>query len=95
MDAIMRDSEIEEMPTRRRSSDSSITEKTSVQLGVICGIGGFIVAAIWWASSMQTKMDIVLEKIRTSEIVAVRQQELDTHVKVLESRILALEARKQ
>lgn len=40
-----------------------LTENSSVSIGIILGSGAFIVGAIWWASSMQTKIDMVIKML--------------------------------
>ncbi len=72
-------------------SDSRITDKTFVQMGTVVVICGALVSAIWWASAMNSKMDTVIEEIRTGKVVAGKVQDMESHAKILEARIAALE----
>jgi hypothetical protein len=73
----------------------SISDKTSVQLGlIVVVIGfvlsamGFVVGAIWWAATMNTKVDslISITSMYRIEAEGTRKtmSDLDTRVRLLE-----------
>jgi flagellar motor component MotA len=48
----------------REMRDSSINEHTTVQIGLMLGIGilvtGFIISSVWWAAVISTKLDTII-----------------------------------
>ncbi len=81
-------------PLRRDddSREARITDKTFVQVGSVCAVCVVLMGAIWWASSIHTKMETIIEEMRGNKIVGVKVQEMDSEMKVIHARILALEA---
>ncbi len=78
-------------PLHDEGSDSRISDKTFIQMGTVVAIGGVLAGAIWWASSMNSKMDTVIEEIRTGKAVAGKVADMESHAKILEARITAIE----
>lgn len=60
---------------RRRA----VSLSTPIQAGLILTISGFLVGAIWWAATMQAKIDQVLDEVKG--------------VRALEARVILMEAK--
>ena len=72
------------------STSEGLNEKTYVQIGLVLVVIGFVVGAIWWAATMQSKMDQVIEEVKTSRVLQTRVNDNETKVKILEMRFDAL-----
>lgn len=71
---------------------NQINEKSYLQIGLVVTLIGFVVGAIWWAATMQSKMDQVIEEVKTSRILATKVNDNETKIKILELRIMQVEA---
>jgi len=67
-----------------------ISENSTVTVGVIIASAGFLIGGVWWASSVQTKLDILL-KIITSTNTTV--QDLSKRVETVETDVAVLKAK--
>jgi hypothetical protein len=90
------------MSNNKRESDSDdegemlsknvLGEKSNIQIGFALVLAGFIVGAIWWAATMQSKMDQVIEEVKVSQAQQVRMNENETKIKLIEMRMMQLES---
>ncbi len=63
-----------------------ISEKTSVQLTVIGFIITILVGGIWWCSAMDTKMNTLLEDMRSMRTLSEKIVDHEARIKNLEAR---------
>lgn len=73
-----------------------INEKTKVPLimavGLVVGCLGFIVAGVWWAATMQTKLDSIILQVATSQVqVTTALEKFQGSNSELDKRVLLLE----
>lgn len=73
---------------------ATIGEDTNVRLGVVgffimvfIGVLGFGIGAIWFASSMSTKLDQITEEVKGIRMLDARIYELESRVKIIESKL--------
>ena len=69
-------------------SNPAISEKSSVQIGLVLGGAGFLIGCIWWAATMQTKTDMVLHQLEILPTFQLRVTETETKLRLLEQRVL-------
>ncbi len=69
-----------------------INEKSYIQLGFALTLVGFIIGAIWWAATMQSKMDQVIEEVKGSRVMQAKMGEYETRLKILELQIEQVKA---
>jgi hypothetical protein len=70
-----------------------LSEKSGIQIGLVALLLGFVIGSIWWAATMQSKMDQVIEEVKVSRIIQSTVSEHDTKLKIVELRVLQLEQR--
>lgn len=75
-----------------RGNQPRMSDKSYIQIGLVLTLVGFIVGCIWWAATMQSKMDQVIEEVKTSRILATKVSDNETKVKILELRIIQVES---
>lgn len=71
--------------------ETKVTEKSYVQVGFIVTVVGFIVGAVWWAATMDSKLNQVIEEIKTGRVMQTKVAENETHIKIIEMRLIQLE----
>lgn len=64
----------------------SIGEKSTVQIGLIILLVSFFCGAAWWASAMQSKLDTVIEEVRSAKTFNERVMDHESRLKWLESK---------
>ncbi len=86
------------MHAHKRESDegeveetTKVTEKSYLQLGLVVTIVGFVVGAIWWAATMSSKMEQVIEEVKGTRAIQTRVNDSDTKIKILELKIAQIE----
>ncbi len=79
---------------RRKNIVAVLSEKSYIQVGIAIAIATFLIGSIWWAATIQVKLDQVIEEIKIGRAATNQLIEHDTKIKILEMRIIQLEARK-
>ncbi len=78
---------------QRTQNARLINEKSYIQIGMVLTLIGFIIGAIWWAATMQSKMDQVIEEVKSSRMMQTKLGEYETRIKILELQVEQVKAR--
>ena len=72
---------------RQQQKPQGLNEKSYIQIGLVLVLIGFIVGCIWWAATMQSKMDQVIEEMHGSRALLTKVSENEMKIKILELRV--------
>ena len=72
---------------RQQQKPQGLNEKSYIQIGLVLVLIGFIVGCIWWAATMQSKMDQVIEEMHGSRSLRTEVSENEMKIKILELRV--------
>lgn len=77
--------------TDDQERDRGLGEKSYIQIGFALVLISFAVGAIWWAATMQSKMDQVIEEVKTSRVTQSKVIDGETKLQILDLRMKQLE----
>ncbi len=73
----------------------TLSEKTPIQIGFlvtcILAVAGVAASSIWWASQIQSKLDTLIDEVKSSRVIQSKVSDLEMKSKILEMRLLQLE----
>lgn len=72
--------------------EEKLSDKSYIQVGLIVTIVGFIVGAVWWAATMDSKLNQVIEEVKATHVMQTKVAENETRIKILEMRVDRAEA---
>lgn len=86
------------MSTKHEGEDSAevketpLSEKSSVRVGLVISVVIVLGGAVWWAAVIQTKLDLLIDKSKGTEISFTKITDNEMKIKIMELRFTQLEA---
>ena len=68
------------------SQRRTLSLSTPVSVALILGCASFVVGAIWWAATLQAKLDQVLEEVKAVRGLEARVIDMEARVRQLEKK---------
>lgn len=72
--------------TRRLHRSRALGLSTPIQVGALIGVAGFLVGSIWWAATMQAKLDQLLDEVKGVRALESKMVDIEARVKALERK---------
>ncbi len=75
------------------TEEATIGENSTVKLGVVgfcvmvfVGVLGFGIGAVWFASSMSSKLDQIVEEVKGIRVLDVKVNDHETRLRLIEQK---------
>ena len=64
-----------------------IGEHTPIKLGAIAGIAIVLISSVWWCSSINTKVDAIMQELQNMSHIENKLTDHEARLKNLESKV--------